>query len=52
MNLTENPTRAKTRRRTNAAGNFFAIGEIVPDAESDALCIKAVKTFVLTEDAT
>ena len=34
-------------RLMNAAGEFFALGEIVTDAESGALCVKAIKTFVL-----
>ena len=34
-------------RLMSAAGEFFALGEIVTDAESDALCVKAIKTFVL-----
>lgn len=34
-------------RLMNAAGGFFALGEIVSDAESGALCVKAIKTFVL-----
>ena len=34
-------------RLANAAGEFFALGEIVTDAESGALCVKAIKTFVL-----
>lgn len=34
-------------RLMNAAGEFFALGEVVTDGESDTLCIKAIKTFVL-----
>lgn len=34
-------------RLTDAAGEFFALGEIVTDAESGALCVKSVKMFVL-----
>ena len=34
-------------RLANAAGEFFALGEIVTDAESGALCAKTIKTFVL-----
>ena len=33
-------------RLMNAAGEFFALGEIVTD-ENGALCVKAIKTFVL-----
>lgn len=35
-------------RLTDAVGDFFALGQIVPDAESGALCVKAIKTFVLS----
>lgn len=34
-------------RLLNAAGEFFALGETVTDAESGALCVKSVKLFVL-----
>lgn len=34
-------------RLLNAAGEFFALGEIVTDTESGALCTKSIKTFVL-----
>ena len=34
-------------RLMSVAGEFFALGEIVPDAESGAPCVKAIKTFVL-----
>ncbi len=34
-------------RLMNASDEFFALGEIVTDAESGALCVKAIKTFVL-----
>jgi tRNA pseudouridine55 synthase len=33
-------------RLINAAGDFFALGEVVTD-ENEALCIKSIKTFVL-----
>ena len=34
-------------RLMSAAGDFFALGEIVTDGESDTLCVKSIKTFVL-----
>lgn len=34
-------------RLTSAAGEFFALGEMVTDAENGTLCAKAIKTFVL-----
>jgi len=34
-------------RLVNAAGAFFALGEIVSDAESGTLCVKSIKIFVL-----
>ena len=34
-------------RLMTADGAFYALGEVVTDAESEALCIKAIKTFVL-----
>lgn len=34
-------------RLMSAAGDFFALGEIVTDGESNTLCVKSIKTFVL-----
>ena len=34
-------------RLLNASGEFFALGEIVTDAESGAVCVKSIKIFVL-----
>ena len=34
-------------RLMTANGEFYALGEIVTDTESGALCVKAIKTFVL-----